>query len=322
MTQRERILAGVVLLLVAGWGAKSLYGRYQRAIDLRASELADAQEELALVQHSLRRGERAVRQMEQWRERSLPDDREKADSLYKAWLTEKAKRAGLTVTDINPAARSTPPSAPFTPIGYRIEASGSLSSVTAMLYEFYKSPQLHQIRLLRLLRPQGREDLQVSLEAEALILPGSTATDSLPEGESKRLRLASLADYQKTFSERELTNVYTPPRPPVVRRETPTPPEFDDSEQARFTGSVGSNDGQQAWINVQTTGEVLRVSAGDPVKVGTLEGLIVSVEPRSLVFESDGKKFRVAVGEYLRKGKELEADGKAASDVKQDEPKS
>ena len=322
MSQREKILAAVVLLLVLGWGGTSLYGRYQSALDLRESELADAQEQLALLKLSIKRGEQAVRQMEVWRQRSLPDNREKAFSLYKAWLLDKAKQAGLTVEDINPPLRTTPSSS-FTAIGYRTEAKGSLSAVAAMLYEFYRSPQLHQITKLQLTRPLGAGELQVSLEAEALILPGADASEGLPQGESKRLKLASLADYQKTLTERDLTNVYTPPRPPGdTAGSAPTPPAFDDSDHAYFSGSVGIGDKYQAWIHVRTTGETLHLYAGDSFKVGQVEGQIVSVEPRSLVYQTGDKKYRVSLDQTLRKGTELGADGKAASDTKPEEPKS
>jgi hypothetical protein len=321
MSHREKILAAAVLVLIVAFGSRWLYGRYERGMESRQAQLNVAQEELTLVKHALNQGERAVRQLEGWRERSLPANRDKALSLYKAWLLDKAKQAGLTVDDIKPAGRPTPSTA-FQAIGYQIEATGTLSSVAAMLYEFYKSPQLHQITRLRLTRPPGAAQLQVSMETEALILPGANATDSLPAGESKRLKLASLAEYQKTLGERDLTNVYTPPQPPGEKRDVPVPPKFDDAEQAHFTGTVGPNDALEAWINVRTTGETLHVSAGDPVKVGNLEGQIVSIDLRSLVFETDGKKYRVALGQSLRKGTELGADGKAASDAKPEEPKS
>jgi prevent-host-death family protein len=74
------------------------------------------------------------------------------------------------------------------------------------------------------------------------------------------------------------------------------------------TGAVGSGGAWQAWINVRTTGETLHLAVGDPLKVGTLEGQIVSVEPRSLVYESGEKKFSVALGQSLRDGKELKTE--------------
>ena len=265
-----------------------------------------------------------MRQIEAWQQRSLPANREKALSLYKAWLLEKGREAGLAIDDITPAAQVTPPSAGFTAIGYQMKASGTLASVVGLLYEFYRSPQLHQITLLRLVRPPGAAQLEITFQAEALILPGAEATDSLPEGETKRLRLASLADYQKSLGERDLVSVYTPPRPvtETVKRETPVPPKFDDSEHAYFSGAVGNGEGLQAWINVRTTGETLHVSAGDPVKVGSLEGEIVAVEPRSLVWQAGDKKFRVALGDSLRKGKQLDADGQVMTDAEVERPES
>jgi hypothetical protein len=182
---------------------------------------------------------------------------------------------------------------------------------------------LHQITRLRLQRPVGGSELQVSLEAEALILPGAVATDSLPEGESKRLMLASVEEYQKSLGERDLASVYTPPRqPPKVAAAPPAPPKFDDAELAYFTGVVGNGHGLQAWISVRTTGDVLRLMPGDAVKVGTLEGQIVAIDPLALVWQSGDKKYRVPLGQSLRKGTEIGAEGKAASPNDAEQPES
>ncbi len=263
--------------------------------------------------------------MEALQKRSLPTDRDKALSLYKAWLLTKAKAAGLTVNDIKLAPRTTASTA-FNAIGFQVEATGQLSSVVSMLYEFYHCPQLHQVTRLRLLRPPGAPQLQVTLEVEALCLPGAIATDSLPEGNSKRLKLASAAEYQKSLSERDLATVYTPPRPPgpppAETLETAAPPKFDESELARFTASVNSGAGLQAWIYILPTGEMLHLMAGDPIKIGGFDGKIESIEARTLVLRSGDKRFLVRLGEYLRKGKELDAEGNVKPDAAAEPPKS
>jgi hypothetical protein len=196
-------------------------------------------------------------------------------------------------------------------IGYKIEASGSLASIVSMLYEFYKSPQLHQISRLQITRPAGASQLTVSLDVEGLSMKGATATEKIPEGDAKRLKLASADDYKKSLAERDIVTAYSPPRPPGPPREKrdtpPTPPKYDESELAFFSGAVDSGSGWQAWINVRSTGETLHLGAGDAVKVGALDGQIVSVEPRSLVFKTGEKQFRVALGQSLRKGKEIGA---------------
>jgi hypothetical protein len=325
MNKREKMLAGAVLLLVVALVGRSLYGRYERALDTRTTEVTEAQKQLFAVNRKLAQGRAAVRQLQDWQTRSLPADREKAITLYKSWLLEKAKEAGLEVNDINPSSRPSASTA-YTSIGYQIKATGSLTSVAAMLYEFYRSPQLHQVTRLQLSRPQGSSKIEVSLDVEALSLPGAEATDKLPEGDSKRLKLASLDEYKKTLTERDLVSVYKPPqppRPPVAERSgPPKPPKFDDADQAHFTAAVGTVGSLQAWINVRTTGETLHLAAGDALKVGLLEGKIVSIDNRSMVYETDGKKFRVALGESLRKGKELAPDGSTAAEKPAETPES
>lgn len=327
MTKREQVLAAGVAGLVVLWGGWKLYNRYNAGLDARRSAVREAESKLEDAKLSLAKGQRAVRQMEELQNRSLPADRDKALSLYKAWLLAKAKAAGLNVDNIKPAPRTTASTA-FDAIGYQMEASGTLSSVVSMLYEFYHSPQLHQITRLRLQRPLGSTQLQVTLEVEALCIKGAVATDKVPDFDPKRLKLKSESAYLKSLGERDLATVYAPPKPPappVVQREIPRPPptpKFDQAELAKFTGSVEGGKGREAWIRVFTTGETLHLYAGDEVKVGTLEGLIESIDQLSLVLKIGDKRFRVALGDSLRNGKELDADGNVKLESASNEPKS
>lgn len=308
MNKRERILALAVLVMVVLIGGKWGYGKYTRAMEQRQSELRTASEQLRSEKVKVGRGLRAMKKMDAWQQRSLPANREQALSLYKAWLLDKAKDAGLTVDDIKPLARTTPSTA-YTAIGYQIEANGSLAALTKLLYEFYKSPQLQQITRLRLNHPPGATQLGITLEVEGLCLPGAVATDKMPEGTSNRLKLTSLDEYQKSLGERDLVSVYTPPRPPREKSEVaantpPPPPKFDDAEHAYVTGIVQAGSRLQAWINVRTTGETLRVHEGDPVKVGSIEGTIQSIGPRSVVFKmGEDKQISVELGHSLREEK-------------------
>ena len=98
---------------------------------------------------------------------------------------------------------------------------------------------------------------------------GAVATDSLPEGESKRLKLASVAEYQKSLTERDLASVYTPPRPPreaTARRDPPAAAEVRRRGAGPSFGGRRQRQGPAGWINVRTTGETLHVAAGDPLK--------------------------------------------------------
>jgi hypothetical protein len=321
MSERERILAAVVGGLIVLAGIWWFYSGYNDSLATSRSQLATAQGDLQNVKHAIARGERAVKQIETWQKQSLPSNREKALSLYKAWLLDKAKAAGLAIEDINPAVQVTPPTSGFSAIGYQLTGSGSLSSLISLLYEFYRTPLLHQVTLIRLDRPPGAAQLQITFQAEALILPGAEATDGLPKGEAKRLRLASMGEYQKSLGERDLVTVYTPPKPvETARTERPAPPKFDDAEHAYFSGSTGIGDKFEAWVHVRTTGETLHLSPGESFKVGEFEGQVMSVESRSMIFQSGDHKYRVALNQTLRKGTELGPDGQPLANSKPEDP--
>jgi cellobiose-specific phosphotransferase system component IIA len=324
MNTRERTLAAAVLALVALYGGNHFYGKYGKALHAREADVEAAQTKLDEARHKLKEGHLAVKQMEAWQQRALPANYDKALSLYKAWLLAKAKESGLAVSDITLLPVSSN-SIAYKAIGYQLVANGSLSSVVSMLYEFYRSPQLHQISRLQLSRSPGSPQLTVSLDVEALSMRGAVATDKLPEGDAKRLKLASADNYKKSLAERDLVTAYTPPRPPTQpreRREMAGPPKFDDAELAYFSAFVDSGKGPQAWINVRSTGETLHLVAGDPVKVGALEGKIVSVEPHELVLKTGHKSYRVRLGETLRKGKEIGAKGAVQEENPSPAPKS
>lgn len=301
MTKRERILAVAVLALLVLVGAKSLLGRHGDLVDRRQSQLYDAKRQLADAEMALARGRQAVKQLEAWQERSLPADREVATSLYRSWLLEKCKAAGLAVDDVSPDLRTTRTAA-FTPIGYVVEGRGTLGSVASLLYEFYQSPQLQQITRLRLRPSADASQVDVSLRVEALILPGATHTDTLAQGHSDRLALASLEEYRNNLVDRNLFAAYQPPRPerPVQVAQYEAQPKFDDAQHAYVTGIIESEGKLQAWITVRTTGEVLRLSEGDELKVGLLEGRIVSIGPRALVLQTGDEKVQVKLGHSLR----------------------
>jgi hypothetical protein len=313
MNQREKILAAAVLSLLVLWGGSKLWSRYSDSLANQRSALIAAQSKLDDAKLNLERGRMAVKQMEAWQQRSLPADRDVAQTLYREWIRSKCSEAGITIDDIQPDQR-TAPTVAYTTIGYTITAHGSLKAVASLLYSFYRSTLLQQITRLQV-RPGGDAgQLSIVMQVEALVLPGSANTAKLPTGESDRLAKASADEYLKSITGRNLLTAYSPPRPELPPSSTahtePPKPKFDDAEFAYVTGIVEVGGRAQVWITVRTTGEVLRLFAGDPVKVGQFEGKIVSIEPRTLVLSSDKGEVRVQVGHPLHEPTKPDAGGK------------
>lgn len=304
MTMREKILAAAVAVMVLLWGGNRMWIRYNASLATKRTQLIAAQERLGEAKLALAQGEAAMNQLDGWQQRSLPADREAAQSLYRVWLETQFKAAGLTVEEFQPAQRLTP-AVGYSAVGYTVNAHGPLKSLTNFLHEYYRSTLLQQITRLQLRPDVNPAQLKISLQTEALILPG-TGNETLPEGIAERSAKPQAADYATSIGGRNVFAVYKPPRPeppPGTARVAPPKPEFDDAKHAYFTATIQVDGRYQAWIHVRTTNETLRLFEGDEMKVGLFNGKIVSIEPRLIVVKSGDEELRVELGHNLRDGK-------------------
>ena len=302
-TLREKLLAAAVLGLLLLWGGGKLWGRYNDAVASKRSALVAARQRLDEAKFALEKGRIATQQLQRWQARSLPADREVAQSAYRVWLETSFKQAGLTIDDIQPSQRFAP-AAGYSAIGCTVTARGSLKSLTAFLREFYRSALLQQITRLQLRPATDPKLLNITLQTEALVLADSTS-EGIPAEVVERTKKPTAAEYADSIGGRNLFAVYTPPRPapPSTARVAPPKPEFDDAKHAYFTATIQVDGRYQAWIHVRTTNETLRLFEGDAVKVGLFDGKIVSIEPRSIVVESNDEELRVELGHNLSEGK-------------------
>jgi len=304
MTQREKILAAAVAAMVLLWGGGRLWTKYNAAIATKRTQRIAAQERLGQAELALAKGEAATNQLKDWRKRSLPADRETAQSLYRVWLETRFKAAGLSVEEFQLVQRLTRGEG-YSTVGYTVNAHGPLKSLTNLLHEYYRSTLLQQITRLQLRPDTNPAQLKITLQTEALLVSG-TANEKLPEGVAERSAKSKADEYAKSIGERNLFAVYRPPRAepsPSEARSTPLPAKFDDAKFAFFSGTVQTGGRIQAWINVRTTGETLRLFEGDDVNVGLFEGKVVSIESRAIVIKSGDEELRVKLGDNLRDGK-------------------
>ena len=192
-TFREKILAAAVLGLLLLWGGSKLWGRYNDSLASKRSALVSARERLDDAKFALEKGRIAKKHLDAWHARSLPADRELAQSAYRIWLETSFKQAGLTIDDIQPSQRLAP-AAGYSAIGCTVTARGSLKSLTAFLREFYRSAMLQQITRLQLRPATDPKLLNITLQTEALVLTG-TASDGVPTEVVERPKKHSAAEY-------------------------------------------------------------------------------------------------------------------------------
>ncbi|MEO0529871.1 MAG: hypothetical protein AAF266_04750 [Planctomycetota bacterium] len=313
MTQREKVLAGAIvglLLLWAGWRGLS---SYTEGYDDRVAELSRLDDELFDEQMEARRARRALGRLERFQEQSLPKDPEVARSAYSAWLVESIQQAGLELASVKWASTRRYEEA-ATALTFTVNASGTPKSVASWLDAYYRLDALHQLTNLQL-RPSDEDgdDWSLAVTTTALIVAGTQREEGLPAAmpDTERLRLASADAYADSLAGRNVFARYTPPPPPrpekpkvaskPAEKKKPSPPPFDDAEHAQLTGIVETGTQLEAWVRVRTTGETLRLHAGDLLEVGLLKGTVQAVLPREMVVEGDdGQTWRAALGDKLR----------------------
>lgn len=313
MTNREKNLAILVAALVVGWAGWSGWTTHQAAYDQRASAVIDAQNALDKARDEERRvKEAALEKLASYQERSLPTNLQVAQQEYRAMLLGAMQEAGLEIDDVTNTERR-PGGEAYTSLGYAAKAEGDLPAVTKFLYAFYDSPLLHKMTMLKLV-PRDGGRLQINFNATALSVAGAEIEAGTPQGESGRPLLGGVDKYLASIPARDVFSRYVPPPPPrppaqpVVRRDPPPPPKFDDAAHAVVTGIVQAGDRLQAWITVRTTGEVLRLSEGDELQVGQLEGKIESVSAKQIIVQTGGERYATPLGANLRDGVKLEGD--------------
>lgn len=300
MQPREKQLAlavGVLLaLLAAYWG----FGKVRKAFSERYAQLEVKQGEIREKLAKEERGKKATRQLAHWEHRSLPSDHELARTLYQNWLVKLADKNRLESVHVD-AGRGGMHRNIYYKLPFSLQCKGSLEQTVAFLHDFYSTNHLHQLRELSVKPSSSARGLDLSFTIEALVLPGADRKDALNEERGERLVHATLAAYQEPIVKRNLFAEYVPPQPPrpQVAVDTTKPPEFDAAKFAVLTAIIENGSDSQAWINVRTSGELLKLRLGDQLKVGKFQATVTRIDSSGVEVESDGKRRLLALGKTL-----------------------
>ena len=214
MTQRERFLACLIGLLILFSIGFYVVSRVSNAITQRQNRKRAAESELDRQERTIQLGSRATRQLAQLRERSLPADRETAQSLYQRWLLNLVDEVGITNPSVDVGDRRLG-GLYFNRISFQIDGEATLEQAVHFFHRFYSSNDLHRIQEFSLKPFPNRDsnELDFSATIEAMILPGNKRQTV---GDLASNRMTDGIDaYQKAILGR---NLFAPPNsPPSIR---------------------------------------------------------------------------------------------------------
>ena len=301
MTQREKTLGLAVAAAGVLWFGTQGVQRYQAAVERNENLQFEAERQLDDANFAVERGQRARHQLNKWRRRSLPTNRDVAESLYQDWLRAQLAVAGLTVKELaDKSALNRRPE--YTELSESIDAEGTLAQLSGFLHAFYSAPHLHRISAATLSPAKEGGKLTISLTVDALILPECDRTDALADRPPQELP-KSADDFRKSLEGRNLFVAYTPQADGNATADR-------DAADARLSGMVYGDRGWRMSVLKQKSSEVSHYHEGDSIKIGRFEGKVIEIDGphRRAVFETPAGRVEVRLSQTFDKATPVDGD--------------
>lgn len=289
MTSREKTLIGAVAAAGALWFGTQGLTRYRETVDRNTNLQMEAERTLSEARTAELRGQRARKQVNEWRGLSLPTNRDVAESLYQDWLRTQLTGAGMTVTQIADKSGSAR-NPQFGEVAIEVRADGALPQLTDFLHRFYSGPHLHRISNATITAADGGQKLSITMTAAALILPDAKRTDKLAEGDPRPIEgVKSLDEIRQRLVDRNLFVAHKPKSGEVAAD--------SNAAETEFSSTVYGENGWQSWVRHKTSGQVSRFNEGDAIDIGSLKGKVVEIENRRMVIETDKGRVELRAGQ-------------------------
>lgn len=179
MTQREKVLGAIVVVIVISLGGIWIVNRVVSRFDDRNDELARLKQETEEKEAKVRRGNKAATQLAAWQKLSLPSDRSRARSQYWVWLLDLIEKSGLQV-DVKPAGERATGDL-YVKHTFNITGHADLRRLIVFLHDFYSVGYLHRITSLSAHPVPDKRDLDISMTIEVISLnKAPETTDGKP----------------------------------------------------------------------------------------------------------------------------------------------
>jgi len=337
MNSRERFLLGILIVIVGVLGylmmqpfstLRQRIEAAQKDIDAKADELKREEREIVKITQRDPR-------LSQWRVLSLPESKNRTPEEmarhisriqvdYEKYLYDLLRRNEFAASSINITSR--PPENKSSPVlggkgpvynrlTFTVQGQANFKGVVLMLNDFHRTSLLHQVRNLSILRPQTprqgatRDDLDVALTVEALLITGADKRDALmPASTTPRPRV--LAEPSRDYENMLVKNIYT------GTVSAPGRLSEDKNDVLRFVKLTMLYSKGRRWEaslydqakggdeKLLTTGSLRDFSISDKYGTDVLAGTVLDINQRSLYFRSEDRYYRLRLGDFL--GESLE----------------
>jgi hypothetical protein len=320
---------GVLVHLVAVQPLSELRARVAQAQEDIASRRADLAQEQDRNKQILHTDPRLA----SWRQTSLPAarvpsaqelkrlgqtvDQVKTEHLrqlqvdYDRYLNDLLRRSGFTPASIKVVARPLEGKAPagkgppYTELSFTVTGRSRLEGVVRMLESFYRTPLLHKVRALTVQKGKSNQsDLDVNLTVEALLVNGAQARDTLLPPSGVAAKDPVLAEPARNYLALADKDIYFGPRAAPRQGE-------DRAEVLRFVRLTTLSYNGRRWEaylydqgrggseKMLTDSTITDFTVRDSNDSIVLEGTVVRIDGREMIFRAGGRYYRLHCGDFL-----------------------
>lgn len=202
MTQRERLLAGIVGLLVLTVGAWYFIGQYRGALQVRQRQIDTLAKKLSDENFTKKKAEMALQRLNRYQQHALPESTRASQAFYQERLRGTIEAAGFRNIVIKPLSGRE--SGNHYQHMFSLSGRATLGQLVQFCYEFYSFNVLHKFSKLSLVPIRGSEELDVSMTVVVLSVDGATEVPQDEEVRLGRLTHGGVKDYLNLIAERNL----------------------------------------------------------------------------------------------------------------------
>jgi hypothetical protein len=195
--QRKKILGLGLAAVVAIWAMRSTVDRIvMKPIRDLETKLSDAKSESESLAKEKEQLTAAQRNLQDWREISLPPDIDDAQRLYREWIYELTRQCGFSGPGFEVATGTRSAQKEYSTVNVEVKkAETDLQGLTRFLFLFDQAKLLHRISGMKIDSPgaQGNPKLSVSFTAEGMSVMGSDDRQELLPRSTLRGKLSDTA---------------------------------------------------------------------------------------------------------------------------------
>lgn len=233
MTQRERVLAIAVVLLLFGVGGYYFLNQYLDARKNRTRQIQALAKKVREEEFIERKAQMALERLATYQDHALPESVRASQSFYQERLRSTIEAAGFREVVIKPI-NGRQGDNHYQHL-YSLSGKATLDQLVQFSYEFYSFNILHKFTRLTVLPIRNSDELDVSMNVAVLSVNGATDVPTPEVVRLDQLAHGGLNDYMKVITER---NLFAPAnKPPLFTSKTTHEAELDRPFSIRISAS-------------------------------------------------------------------------------------